>query len=193
VVDGATLGPEKENLVYRAALGFFRSARMAPAARIRLTKRIPHRAGLGGGSSDAAATLLALNALHGHPLGGPELRRLALALGSDVRCSLATPPFAPGWGRGQRLLTLPPPPAAPALLVVPDARVDTGAAYHALASSRGPRAEPAEPRTISSDELRGWTGIAANAANDFESVVFERLPELAGIRADLEAAGARIA
>jgi len=83
-VEGAELGPPEENLVHRAAVAFHDAAGIRPDTRIRLRKRIPAGAGLGGGSSDAAATLAALNALHGAPLGPTHLLRLGAELGSDV-------------------------------------------------------------------------------------------------------------
>ena len=191
--EGAELGPVRENSVHRAATGFFALARLRPSARIRLLKRIPAGAGLGGASSDAAATLLALNAQNGHPLGTGELRRLGLSLGSDVPFFLAATPFALAWGRGQRLLTLPPPPSMPALVVVPAERSLTHAAFEALAERRRAQPEPAEPRTIDIGELSDWGGLATHAANDFETILFERLPSLSEIRETLDRAGARIA
>ena len=73
-----------ENLVYRAAEKFREAARSEEGVRIHLEKNLPLAAGLGGGSANAAVTLLGLNQLHGSPLGGEDLHRLAAELGSDV-------------------------------------------------------------------------------------------------------------
>lgn len=72
------------NLVVRAANAFADAAGQSLKVRIQLEKRIPSGAGLGGGSSDAAATLTALNALYGEPLGEDKLHAIASSLGSDV-------------------------------------------------------------------------------------------------------------
>src|SRR5690606_517879 len=97
-----------------------------------LHKRVPVGAGLGGGSSDAAATLRALDALHDGVLGAPGLLALGAALGSDVSFFLADTPCALAWGRGERMLILPGPGSAPALIVVPDRAVATADAYARL-------------------------------------------------------------
>src|SRR3989440_11142291 len=81
---------------------------------IELTKRTPVRAGLGGGSSDAAATLHAVNALAGDVVPRPELLHFAARLGADVAFFASGAPAAVAWGRGERLVRLPPPPPAPA-------------------------------------------------------------------------------
>lgn len=74
----------ENNLVTRAARAFFSAAGLPPRARLHLAKRVPVAAGLGGGSSDAAAALLGLNRLHGQPLTPAALWELAQGLGADV-------------------------------------------------------------------------------------------------------------
>ncbi|HTI68669.1 MAG TPA: 4-(cytidine 5'-diphospho)-2-C-methyl-D-erythritol kinase [Candidatus Limnocylindria bacterium] len=96
------------NLVVRAARYFFQAVpTLAPKVRIHLEKRIPLAAGLGGGSGNAAHTLLGLNELFGSPLALPELHRLAAGLGSDVNFFLETGP-ALATGRGENTVTLAP-------------------------------------------------------------------------------------
>lgn len=80
----ASLPPGDENLVVRAAKLFFELAGISPGVRIRLEKKIPHGAGLGGGSSDAAATLIGLNELFDTRLEMPALSALSAELGSDI-------------------------------------------------------------------------------------------------------------
>ncbi|HEX7089231.1 MAG TPA: 4-(cytidine 5'-diphospho)-2-C-methyl-D-erythritol kinase [Longimicrobiales bacterium] len=187
-VTGAELGPPERNLAHRAAVAFFRATGSEPALTIRLDKRIPAGAGLGGGSSDAAATLRALNELYGRPLDGPALMRLGAALGSDVPYFVTGAALALVWGRGERVLPLPPPPRAPVLLAVPPFAIATAEAYRALDRQRG---TAPVPRTIRLEDLSTWDGLAATAANDFEPVVFRAHPDLARLRDALEALGAR--
>mgnify|MGYP002561563165 FL=1 len=80
--DGSPDGPE--NLVWKAAEAFFRAAKRSGGARIRLTKRIPAQAGMAGGSADAAAVLIGLNALYDACLSPEALRDAGLSVGADV-------------------------------------------------------------------------------------------------------------
>lgn len=81
---GRPLSSGKDNLIYRAAESFMHKTGTRKGVSIRLDKKIPIAAGLGGGSSDAAHTLSALNRLHSEPLSSDELHVLALELGADV-------------------------------------------------------------------------------------------------------------
>ncbi|MBQ7670698.1 MAG: 4-(cytidine 5'-diphospho)-2-C-methyl-D-erythritol kinase [Clostridia bacterium] len=77
--------PEEKNLAYKAAKIFLQAAKLEGAGvRISIIKRIPSRAGLGGGSADAAAVLRGMNRLFGSPFSEEELQRLGLTLGADV-------------------------------------------------------------------------------------------------------------
>lgn len=78
------LRDEKKNMVWGAAQAFFSATGIAPAVKIELHKRIPIASGLGGGSSNAGTTLLALNQLYGAPLSKKQLHVLAAQLGMDV-------------------------------------------------------------------------------------------------------------
>ena len=141
------------------------------------------RAGLGGGSSDGAAALLAVNQLAGNAVPRHELLQFAARLGSDVAFFVAQAPLALGWGHGERLLRLPALPAAPALLVTPPVGVSTAEAYGWVSAARkhdGRRGALA----LDLDALSSWGSIGRMAGNDFESVVFARLPE---VRAAFEA------
>src|SRR5436853_4483234 len=84
VCDDPTLSSGEDNLVVRAAKLFFEQTKIKSGASIKLQKKIPHGAGLGGGSSDAAATLLALNDLFETKLSREVLANLAARIGSDV-------------------------------------------------------------------------------------------------------------
>ncbi len=163
-VRGLDAGPAEENLVLRAAaLLRAEAARPLPPLAFVLRKRIPVAAGLGGGSSDAAAALQLAAAAWGIRLGQGRRRRLAASLGSDV-------PFftAGGWvlvgGRGERLSPLPPPGGPPGvLLVVPIVRLSTRLAFEtwdSLATGTTGRPQPGGTAGLPSG---GMVGFASGA------------------------------
>jgi 4-diphosphocytidyl-2-C-methyl-D-erythritol kinase len=175
VVSGAETGPVEENLAYRAAAAVLRASGASFGVRIHLEKSIPVRAGLGGGSSDAAATLKAVNELAGNLVPPPELFQLGAGLGADVPFFVSGARMALGWNRGERLFRLKPPPSAPCLLAVPTVGMGTQEAYERLDVGRDyttPRA------TVMLDEtaFERWGNIARLGGNDFESVVFAKEP-----------------
>lgn len=190
-VEGARLGDPEDNLVVRAARAWLAEAR-PPAASdwrgitARLTKRIPHGGGLGGGSSDAAATLRGLNALVPGRVPESRLADMGKALGSDVPFFLAGTALSWAEGYGERLSPLPPLPPRPVVLAVPPFRISTPAAYAWLDADRrglGPfDGEPGPPS--------GWSDLEARAVNDFERSVFRRHPELRALRDRLRRSGA---
>src|SRR4029077_19340082 len=139
-VNGLGLGPPDQNLAVRAARAVLEATGHKFGVAIELTKRIPVQAGLGGGSSDAAAALHAINALAGNTVPRHELLHFAARLGADVAFFASGMPAALAWGRGERLFRLPAPPAAPALvaLALPPLAVSPGA--------RAPGAAPARRR-----------------------------------------------
>ena len=103
----AALPVDDRNLVYRAAKSFFTERGIAPGVRIHLEKRIPMAAGLGGGSGNAATTLLGLNELFDHALSADAIAALAAGIGSDVPFFLQTNP-ALATGRGEIIKPLRP-------------------------------------------------------------------------------------
>ena len=187
-VEGSDVGPAAENLAVRAAAAVLAATGERFAVHLTLTKRIPVRAGLGGGSSDAAAALIAVNRLAGNAVPRHELLQFAAKLGSDVPFFLAGSPLALGWGHGERLLRLPALPAARALLLTPPVAIATADAYgwvDAARQSGGRRGAVA----LDLDALSTWGDIGRMAGNDFESAVFGRHP---AVRAAFEAlAGTR--
>src|SRR5260370_19532159 len=113
VVHGADLGPVEENLAVRAAHAILDATGRGFGVAMELTKRIPARAGLGGGSSDAAAALHAVNALAGHAVPRPELLHFGARLRADGPCFARGAPTALALGPRERLHRRTPPPAAP--------------------------------------------------------------------------------
>jgi 4-diphosphocytidyl-2-C-methyl-D-erythritol kinase len=182
-VEGADVGPPEQNLASRAAALVLEATGHPFGVHLKLTKRIPVRAGLGGGSSDAAAALHAVNALAGGAVPRHELLQFGARLGSDVPFFVTGAPLALAWGRGERLFRLPPLPAAPALLVTPPVGIDTSEAYRWVDATRVADARRGAV-ALDLDALSRWGDIGRMAGNDFESPAFERMP---GLRAAFEA------
>jgi 4-diphosphocytidyl-2-C-methyl-D-erythritol kinase len=179
------------NIVERAACIVLDAMRVAGKVDLRLTKRIPMGAGLGGGSSDAAAVLLALPVLAGRPLPLPVLTKLAASLGSDVPFFLLGG-TAVGLDRGTELYPLPERPAAYGLVVAPGIHVSTAEAYRDLDASRRLTSEPLQ-NIISSFQSFVWEDervSAERAENDFEAVVFRKHPRLKSLKEQFERLGA---
>jgi 4-diphosphocytidyl-2-C-methyl-D-erythritol kinase len=133
--DHPSLPCDDSNLMVKAARAFFEVAGMAPAVTLRLAKRVPMEAGLGGGSANAATTLLGLNELFDSPLTAGQLHEAAARLGSDVPFFLQGNP-ALATGRGERIEPLAPFPALRGLtllLVHPGFGISTAWAYRSLA------------------------------------------------------------
>jgi 4-diphosphocytidyl-2-C-methyl-D-erythritol kinase len=178
-----------DNLVARAARLALDVMRTSGRVAMRLTKRIPMGAGLGGGSSDAAAVLLALPVLAGRKLDVAKLSELAQQLGSDVGFFLLAGTAA-GVGRGTELFPLPDGPAQRALVVAPGVHVSTPQAYRDLS----PRlTSESQQNKIFSFQSQVWGRGVESPRNDFEEVVFPQQPSLAVIKKRLLRAGASIA
>jgi 4-diphosphocytidyl-2-C-methyl-D-erythritol kinase len=170
------------NLVHRATTAFLDRAAIQAGVRIHLEKRIPTEAGLGGGSSNAAHTLLGLNQLFDHPLETSVLLDLAAKLGSDVAFFLDIRP-AMATGRGENVTWCDPFPAlrdCSVLLVHPGFGVSTPWAYGALAGfPEALNGRPGRARQLL-DLLREPDPKAAGAAfyNALEAPVLRKYPLL---------------
>ncbi|MBK7349003.1 MAG: 4-(cytidine 5'-diphospho)-2-C-methyl-D-erythritol kinase [Gemmatimonadetes bacterium] len=176
-VEGAECGPPEQNLAVRAANLVLAATGRRFGVHLTLEKAIPVQGGLGGGSSDAAAALLAVNALAAQAVPRHELLQFAARLGSDVPFFVAGGPLALAWGHGERLLRLPPLPSAPALLLQPPVGVSTPDAYRQVDAARqGAGARGAVALDL--EALQGWGSIGRLAGNDFEFALFGRVPEL---------------
>lgn len=178
-----TLPTDAGNLVHRAATAFLQAARLGDGVKIHLEKRIPMAAGLGGGSGNAATTLLGLNELFGGPLDGRSLHALAAQLGSDIPFFLQDQP-ALATGRGEHVKSL---DAFPALrgraffLVHPGFGIATAWAYQQLANFPASlNGRPGRAQTLVS--LLQATDLAAASAefyNSLEAPALHKYPVLA--------------
>lgn len=191
------LPTDSNNLVHRAATAFLQAAQIKDGVRIHLEKKIPLAAGLGGGSGNAATTLLGLNELFGQSLPAAKLHELATALGSDVPFFLQTKP-ALATGRGEHLQPLEFFPAlrgAYFLLVHPGFGISTAWAYQNLA--RFPDALNGKPgRAQKLVFLLQGSDLAAAAGdfyNSLEAPALEKFPILALFQEFLRANGAAAA
>lgn len=189
------------NLVYRAADLFLqatRGRRDAPASgvAIQLTKHIPVAAGLGGGSSDAAATLLAMNGLFGRPLTPEELAGLGVRLGADVPFFLAEAPAALATGIGEILRPTPPLQGYSILLVNPGFPVSTRWVYQtfALTEKKDAGNLTNSQECVAGDMDSGNPGVMIGPdtvlINDLETVTVARYPLIARLKDELLWSGA---
>ncbi len=169
--DDPSLPDNESNLVVKAARAYEAAAGIPCNCHISLEKFIPHSAGLGGGSSDAATTLLGLERIHEGALGPQKLAALAAELGSDVAFFL-TPAAARCSGRGEKIEPIPSPPALPVLLLKPGFAVPTPDAYGRW---RGARELPGI--RYAAQELAGFALV-----NDLERPVFAKHRFLAELK-----------
>ena len=170
--DDASIPCDETNLIIRAA-----RAIAAPPVAIHLEKRIPAGGGLGGGSSNAAATLLALDEMFGLRTPREQLEQIALTLGSDVPFFLIGG-AAYGRGRGEELTPLGA-RSFPLVLLLPTERVSTAGAFAKISRYSTPLGIDAyrdfDPRVL---------------VNDFEEPIFADIPRLSDLKHRLREAGA---
>ncbi len=178
-VGGGDAGPAADNLAVRAAAAVLEATGNRFAVHLCLHKRIAVGAGLGGGSSDAAAGLVLTNQLAGNAVPRHELLQFAARLGSDVPFFLSGGPLALGWSRGERLLRLPPLPSAPGLLLTPPISIRTPEAYGWLDAARQSGARRGAV-ALDLDVVAHWGDVGRMAGNDFESPIFARFPAIRG-------------
>ena len=192
-----TLPVDSRNLVHRAATAFLQKAEIEEGVRIQLKKNIPMAAGLGGGSGNAATTLLALQELFGEPLTDDDLRAIAAQLGSDVPFFLQNRP-ALALGRGEKIESLDFFPAldgAAFVLIHPGFGISTAWAYQRLA--RFPTALQGKPGRAQKLIAQLRNGDLAAAAGEFynslEAPALEKYPLLVLFEEFLRENGAAVA
>ena len=164
---GSTVAPNNKNTAIKAALAFFHYTGLLAGVDITIYKRVPVRAGMAGGSADAAAVLVGLNALYGAKLSMSELCALGAKVGADV-------PFALMGGTcrvqgvGDLIKALPPCPDCWFTVVMPDYGVSTPeafAAYDTVGSSVHPDCE-AQEAAIRAEDLDALCAAAGNALEE---------------------------
>ena len=168
---------DERNLAWKAAQAFFDAAKKDPnGLEIRITKRIPSGAGLGGGSADAAAVLRALNRHYGEPFSIGALAEIGSLVGSDVPfCTICGTAMAEG--RGEKLRKLPDMPDCVFVVCKPDFSVSTPELYKKIDEKQ--IAKRPDQRAMESALLAGDIGkIAENLCNVFDPVVTEEHLEL---------------
>lgn len=191
--DATQLAADQSNLVYRAATEVLARAQQSIGLDIELRKRIPMGAGLGGGSSDAAATIIGLNHLLRLEWSPTQMADVGQLLGSDVPFFL----FAPSAfvaGRGETVRPVVVEGARWIVLVNPGFGVNTKWAYQELAATR----TAVTPLSLAQREIDrqsrvSWAQLIAAAENDFEAPVFGAHGNLREIKRSLQAHGAEIA
>jgi len=193
----ASLPTDSGNLVYRAASEFLQRAKISDGVEIHLEKKLPLAAGLGGGSGNAATTLLGLNELFGNPLNQEELHQIAASLGSDIPFFLQTKP-ALATGRGEKVESLEPFLAmkdAAFLLVHPGFGISTAWAYQTLA--RYPAALNGEPgrarKLIEKLQTTDLNRAAPEFYNSLEAPALHKYPLLILFQEFLREHGAAVA
>jgi 4-diphosphocytidyl-2-C-methyl-D-erythritol kinase len=179
------------NLILRAADAVMQATRATGRLRFKLTKRIPLGSGLGGGSSNAAAMLLALPVVLKKKLPLEKLMELGAELGSDVPFFLMGG-TAVGIGRGTELYPLPDIPSSPGLLIIPDIHSSTAAAYAALNRKAIDETSQAILLRFQSFVLGACSASEPPSppVNDFETVVFHQHPQLKSMKGKLLKLGA---
>jgi len=187
---------DSRNLVFRAATNFLAEAKISDGVRLHLEKKIPMAAGLGGGSGNAATTLLGLNELFGNPLNAAQLQTLAAALGSDVPFFLQTKP-ALAIGRGEQVQSLEPFAClrgTAILLIHPGFGISTPWAYKELA--RFPSALNGErgraQRLVTNLREKDLASAAKDFYNSLEAPALEKFPVLSLYQEFFRAYGATI-
>lgn len=184
------LPTDDENLCLQAAHRLREAFGVTAGARVHLEKRVPYGAGLGGGSSDAAATLRLLTRLWELEVRSEQLREVAAQIGADVPFFLEEVPAAYATGRGDEVTSfsddgMPYRLPFPILVVVPSLEISTPDAYAHV--SPNDRNRPDLPAVVRSNDLVRWR---SGLTNDFEAPISEVYPPVETARQWLWAMGA---
>lgn len=189
----SSLSTDQTNLVIRAAAAVLQRCERTLGLEIVLTKRIPMGAGLGGGSSDAAATIIGLNRLLNLGWSAGEMVEVGQALGSDVPFFFFAP-SAVVTGRGEHVTSVRIKGNRWIVLVNPGFSVETKWAYQELSSTWTQVPALSHHQAVLDWEREiSWDQIVHAAENDFEAPVFAAHPDLRAIKRDLVTQGADVA
>jgi 4-diphosphocytidyl-2-C-methyl-D-erythritol kinase len=190
--DDRSVPVDKTNLVWRAAAALRERYSIRLGVKIGLEKRVPTEAGLGGGSSDAAATLIALAFLWSIEMSADDLSQVAESLGSDVPFFLCGG-TARATGRGNVIEPLEDSPQKHLLIIKPNASISTAKAYRTL-NRAALTSSNSKPILFRSQANNFSASIDQNALqNDFEPVVLEQEPEIERAKNALLKSGAHAA
>ena len=177
--EGQRLPVDDRNIIIRTAKKLLAHAGLATGARILLQKRIPVGAGLGGGSADAAATLVGLNHLWGLGFARSDLEKIGATLGADIPFCLRGGTVL-ATGIGERLTDLPPLPPLPIFLAKPPFNVSTAQIYKNLSLAAADY-HPEVERITTLIRRGDYRAIPRYWGNRLEEVTFRLYPELKGV------------
>lgn len=184
-ISGAAGGvaADDSNLVLRAARALAEESGRPPGAAIGLEKHIPVGAGLGGGSSDAAVTLKALNELWGLQWAKERLQAVGARIGSDVPLFIEDAPAVVIRGRGERVEALSMSPRGWVAVVVPAFSISTADVYRAVDAREVPRRSAARPWA---EPTRSATQLQSELFNDLQEAAMAVEPRLAELYTRLD-------
>ena len=186
-VNGEPAG--EDNLVLRAARALNRHAGRSLGARMALEKRVPARAGLGGGSADCAAAFIALNALWGLGLSRETMLRLGERLGADVPFCL-TGGLARVGGIGERIMPVPGAPEIPLVLVTPGGGLSTGAVFSLWDAGGWPATRYDADALAGAVVRRDLRAVDALCQNALTAPAISLMPEIGALTDRMRALGA---
>lgn len=191
--DDPSLKADRSNLVFRAAAAVLEQSGRAVGVDIALAKRIPMGAGLGGGSSDAAATIIGLNRILKLEWSTEQMAQVGQTLGSDVPFFFFAP-SATVSGRGEKVTPVRMMESRWVVLINPSFPVETKWAYRQLSESRtGVVPISRFQAALDTAAELSWKQVLEAAENDFETPVFRAYPLLHDIKQQLIAGGAEAA
>ena len=187
--DQENIPTDSENLAWKAVGVFYKAVGKDPqGVTIRITKRIPTGAGLGGGSADAAAVLRALNRHEGNPFTQEQLIALGAKVGSDVPfCVLGGTALARG--RGEKLTALQPMPQCFYCIAKPEFSISTPWLYSEF-DREGATLRPDTQGMLQALEKQDLMHVAGYVGNAMESLVAGQHPEIPEIRMVMQDCGA---
>ncbi|MDP3581920.1 MAG: 4-(cytidine 5'-diphospho)-2-C-methyl-D-erythritol kinase, partial [Ignavibacteria bacterium] len=188
ICDSSFVPTDESNLVVKALRLLEKHSNKQIKARIELKKNIPSQAGLGGGSSDAAATLISLNEMFQLEIKHERMLELALELGSDVPFLIKAKP-AIGTSRGEKLEFVNVEIVEPILIVNPRINVSTKEAFSNIVTN----SSATNFRSVISEEKLDYSLARVLIKNDFEPTVFGLHPEIGEIKKTLYECGALFA
>lgn len=182
------LGALEDNLIYKAAKRMIEHYNITQGVEVSLKKNIPVAAGMAGGSTDAAAVMLAMNELFALGRSKEELMELALPLGADIPfCIMGGTALAEGIG--EKLTPLPPPPDAQLVVVKPPIMVSTAKVYQSL-DLGGMKAHPDIDGMVKALRDGDLRGITQRMENVMETVTEQEFPIITDIKKMLKGNGA---